>query len=596
VKLLPILAAALLLAFCAAKSPAADPAEALESLDRHFARELSILAEKCDSLGLTEQAKITREWQVPRTKGRTRLFIPPLWMANSAPAAAPELVQKWSGKFRALRYAQADSLHTLAGRLIDSKNGDVGLAYQLLHEALRERPDHVSTRKILGHVPADGGGPAWAPYYPPPTATVGRTPHPKTGWQQGKFWRIESKHWRISTNHSSAAGIDLAKKLEDFHFLWKQIYFDFWCTRDDLKRNLFPDFSGRTQPLPEPEIQMNVYFFRNREEYLKFLEPTRPNIGMTQGLYADEQQTTVLYFGDESVHPTWYHEAAHQLFQQWRDTPQGVGEKQNFWLVEGAAMYVESLQNHGTHWTVGGWQADRLQIPRYRALSGDKGLPLQQLVALGREQVQSSPDIRKIYSQSAATAHFLFDHANPTYRSAAAGLLREIYRQNDQLTSLAQLTGASLEELDAGYVRSFQVTDDDLLNTPGLARLRNLSLGRTQVTEKGLAGLTVCTELRWLELSGLPVTDDTLAHFKNCTKLDQLFLDSTKITDQSIPLIASFSNLEELDLSNTPLTDEALPALGRLRKLKTLHLAGSSVTADGIQKLKAILPKVEIQN
>lgn len=595
-KLLPFFSAALffIAGTGAAVAQPFDPAAALDSLDRHFARELGILAEKCDSLGLTEQAKITREWQIPRSNGRQLLFIPPLWMADSARADSPEVVQKWNSKFRSLRYAQADGLHTLATRLIASKDQDVGLAYRLLHEALRERPDHSNSRQALGH-PARDGGNVWAPYYPPPTATVGKTAHPKTGWQQGKYWRIDSKHWRIATNHSSAAGIELAKKLEDFRFLWKQIYFDFWCTREDLLHNMTEGIQGRAQPLPEPEVQMNVYFFRNRDEYLRFLEPTRPNIGLTQGLYADEQQTTVLYFGDESIHSTWYHEAAHQLFQQWRGTPQGVGTKQNFWLVEGVAMYVESLQNHGSHWTVGGWQADRLQIPRYRALNGDKGLPLQQLVALGREQVQSSPDIRKLYSQSAAEAHFLFDSSNPKYRQAASALLREIYRQNDQLTSLAQFSGASLEELDANYLRSLQVTDDDLLNTPGLARLRNLSLGRTQVTEKGLAALAVCTELRWLDLTALPVTDAILANFKSCQQLDQLFLDGTKISNESIPLISQFANLEELDLSNVPITDEALPALGKLRKLKTLHLSGSGVTPAGLQRLKSLLPKTTIQ-
>lgn len=590
-KLLPYFAAALFcfVGTCPAFVQAAEIDAALDSLDRHFARELAILAEKCDSLNLPEQAKITREWQVRRAPGRQLLFIPPTHDAGSLKYAKPELVERWYSKFYSLRKAQARDLVALALPQL-ALNGDAGQVYRLLHEALREDPDHAEARQILAQV-RNASNSSWNPYVPPPVATVGRTPHPKTGWQQGKYWRIESKHWRIATNHSSAAGIDLARKLEEFHQLWKQVFFDFWCTRSDLLNNAG---ASRITRLPDCDVPMNVYFFRNRDEYLKFLEPSRPNIGLTQGLYADEQQTTVLYFGDESIHPTWYHEAAHQLFQQWRGTPQGVGEKQNFWLVEGAAMYVESLQNHGSFWTVGGWQADRLQIPRYRALNGDKGLPLQQLVALGREQVQTSPDIRKFYSQSAAAAHFLFDNSNSKFRQAGASLLQEIYRQNDQLTSLAQFSGASLAELDAAYLQSLQVTDDDLLNTPGLARLRNLSLGRTQVTAKGLVALADCTELRWLDLTALPVTDADFANLKNCQQLDQLFLDGTKITNDSLPLISQFANLEELDLSNVPITDEALPTLGKLRKLKTLHLTGSQVTPAGLQRLKALSPKTEI--
>lgn len=582
-------AAALFLASaCVPFAWSANPDEALDSLDRHFARELAILAEKCDSLGLPEQAKITREWQVRRRPGRQQLFIPVTNDSVKPPANAPEVVQKWFAKFQELRVAQAENLFKIARECAAT---DAPAAYRLLHETLRENPDHAQARRALSYT-RNKANTAWAPYVPAPTASVGRTPHPKTDWQQGKYWRIDSKHWRIATNHSAAAGIDLAKRLEDLHLLWKQTFFDFWCTPADLQAAL-----ERGTPLPEPAIQMNVYLFRLRDDYVKFLQPTHPQIALTQGFYADEQQTSIFYAGDESIHPTWYHEAAHQLFQQWRGTPQGVGEKQNFWLVEGAAMYVESLQNHGSHWTVGGWQADRLQIPRYRALSGDKGLPLQQLVALGREQVQNHPDIRKLYSQAAAEAHFLFDNASPRYRQAGTALLREIYRQNDKLTSLAELSGASLEELDAGYLKSLQVADDDLLNTPGLARLRNLSLGRTQVTAKGLAALADCTELRWLDLSGLPATDAEIASLKNCGKLDQLFLDGTQITAAALPLIATqFPNLEELDLSNVQISDESLPVLGKLRKLKTLHLAGSSVSPAGVQKLRSVLSKTEIKH
>lgn len=581
-------AAALFLAFSSVICcQAAGPDEALDSLDRHFARELAILAEKCDSLGLTEQAKITREWQVRRRPGQQLLFIPAASDPLKPASNAPELVQKWFGKFQELRVAQAESLFKIARECVAE---DAPTAYRLLHEALRENPDHAQARRALGYR-RNKANTGWDPYVPAPTASAGETAHPKTGWQQRKYWRIDSKHWRIATNHSAAAGIDLAKRLEDLHLLWKQTFFDFWCTPADLQAAL-----EQGTPLPEPAIQMNVYLFRLRDEYVKFLLPTQPQIALTQGFYADEQQTSIFYAGDESIHSTWYHEATHQLFQQWRGTPQGVGEKQNFWLVEGAAMYVESLQNHGSHWTVGGWQADRLQIPRYRALNGDQGLPLQQLAALGREQVQTNPDIRKLYSQAAAEAHFLFDNANPRYRQAGTALLREIYRQNDKLTSLAQFSGASLAELDAGYLKSLHVTDDDLLNTPGLARLRNLSLGRTQVTTKGLAVLAGCTELRWLDLSGLPATDAEIASLKNCNKLDQLFLDGTKITSAALPLIAAqFPNLEELDLSNVQISDESLPVLGKLRKLKTLHLTGSSVSPAGMQKLRSMLSKTDIK-
>jgi hypothetical protein len=572
----------------AACAQTADPAASLDSLDRHFAQQLTVLAEKCDSLQLAEQAKITREWQVPRTRGRHTLFIPLPADLTEPPAGAPDLVKRWHAKFRELRIAQAASLFGVAQEYLSA--GDASRAYQLLHEVLRENPDHEQARQALGYTKQKNSS-AWSSHLPPPKAEVGRTNHPKTGWQTGKYWRVETPHWRIATNHSPAAGVELAKKLEDFHLLWRQLFFDYWCTKTDLQAAL-----AGGSPLPEPKTPMNVYLFKNRDEYVKFLAPGEPAAALTRGYYSAEHRVALFYAGDDTVQPTWFHEAAHQLFQQWRDAPQGIGEKHNFWLVEGAAIYVESLQNHGSHWTAGGWQADRLQIPRYRALSGEKMLPLQQLVALGREKVQADRDnIGKLYGQFAAKAHFLLDHPDPGYRQAACALLRELYAQRDKLTSLTELTGVSLEELDQAALQSLQVTDDDLLTTPGLSRLRNLSLGRTQVTEKGLSALRECRELRWLELTALPVTDGTLTLFKGCTNLEQLYLDGTKITSASLPQIATFASLEELDLSNTAVSDEGLAALGRLRKLRTLYLTGSQVTPAGIKQLKTILPKTDIQ-
>jgi hypothetical protein len=570
---------------------AADPAASLESLDRHFAQQLAVLAEKCDSLQLPDQAKITREWQIVRTVGRHTLFIPAQSDPTEPPAAARDVVKKWHTKFRELRIAQAASLYGIVNEFLTA--GDAARAHQLLHEVLREDPDHEQARRVLGYTKLKGK-PGWSSHIPPLKAEVGRTNHPKTGWVTGKYWRVETPHWKIATNSgagaASPAGLDLAKKLEDFHLLWRQLFFDYWCTKAELQAAI----AGHGA-LPEPKAKMNVYLFATRDAYVKYLSTGEPAASLTQGYYSAEQQTAIFYAGDDAVQPTWFHEAAHQLFQQWRDSPQGAGDKHNFWLVEGAAMYVESLQNQGSHWTAGGWQSDRLQIPRYRALSGEKPLPLQQLVALGREKVQADREnIGKLYGQFAAKAHFLLDHPDPGQRQAVSALLRELYAQRDKLTSLAELTGSSLEELDAAAQRSLQVTDDDVLMTPGLARLRNLSLGRTKVTEKGLAALSVCRELRWLDLTALPVTDEMLAQFKGNTKLEQLFLDGTQVSNASLPLITSFSVLEELDLSNTPVTDEGLAALGKLRKLKTLHLTGSQVTPAGLKQLKATLPKTEV--
>ena len=40
---------------------------------------------------------------------------------------------------------------------------------------------------------------------------------------------------------------------------------------------------------------------------------------------------------------TMYHKATHQLFQESRPVSPEVGHRANFWIIEGIAMYMESL-------------------------------------------------------------------------------------------------------------------------------------------------------------------------------------------------------------------------------------------------------------
>ena len=103
---------------------------------------------------------------------------------------------------------------------------------------------------------------------------------------------------------------------------------------------------------------------------------------------------------------------------------------------------MESLRpSYDGYWTAGGCEADRLQFARYRALSGDSSMPLAALVTLGREQMQASPDIRKLYAQAAGLAHFLIDGEGGKHREAFVDLLTAIYRGDDRPTRSPKLTG-----------------------------------------------------------------------------------------------------------------------------------------------------------
>ena len=396
------------------------PAEdSRQKLDATYAEQLSQLAAKCDELGLKDEAATTRGWFVHRDAGREYLFLPDDDSAKSPKPSASRVSQQWYERLQALRTAHAEQLFALARQAVAQHEPTV--AYQLLHEVLRENPDHAEARRVLGYSKNIRG--LWLQFAGTPSAVPGGLDHPKLGWRRRTYWRLETPHYNILTNHSPKAAVELGRRLEDLYALWQQVFFIYWSSEEALAARL----AGGNEPLARARPKMNVVLFRNRAEYVSQLTPAQSQIALTLGIYMDEQQTAYFYAGDESIYPTWYHEAAHQLFQESLPGLVSPGKERNFWLVEGAAMYLESLAQHAGYWTIGGWDADRLQFAHYRALAGDFAMPLAELGKLGRDDLQKSPDIRKLYAHSAGLAHFLMDGEQGKHRPALIGLLKAVY-------------------------------------------------------------------------------------------------------------------------------------------------------------------------
>lgn len=571
--------------FAAIPTSAADDfAAARAKLDEPFAEKLASLAKKCDEIGLKNQAAITRSWMIPHFPNRQYLFLPEPKDSLSPKSGASDLEQKWYAKFQEHRSGYAEVLFELAK--IESKEGRAARAYQLLHEVLREYPDHAEARQILGYQKVGSAGWILVGKSTPPAP--GRRAHPKYGWGPGKYWRHETPHYSIATSTSAKQAIELGQKMEELHALWRQAFFSFWTNQAALEHRIG---GGREALVKEPK-KLDVVLFKDREEYVAALKPGEPKIELTTGIYLDKEQTVFLYAGDETRIATWYHEAAHQLFQEIDRFPPEPGSQGNFWMVEGMALYMESLARHqtsgGSYWTLGGWESDRLQFARYRGLSGDFLLPLEKLSALGRKDLQASEDIRKIYSQAAGYSHFLMDANEGLYREPTVSIFRALYDGRDTAGAFEKVLGASPAEVDRDYLAYLQVTDSDLAQIPSPERIRNLSLGRTKVTDSGLAHLAACKNLDWLDLSGTNITDVGLASIKDCTALTQLFLEGTKISDESLKLIGQHSHLEELDLSAVTISDDSLAHLAALKKLKILHLTNSPISDAGLVHLKQL--------
>ncbi len=540
-------------------------------LQADFRQQLAQLANKCDELKLPDQAAITRAWLVERGADRQYLFIDDGTDPHLPPNDAPELVKFWHRKFLQLRADHAEALFALAGEI--ANGGDGTAAYQLLHETLYHDPAHKQARRVLGL-----GAPSPARI----ARRSGTKNHPDFGWQRGRYWQIESEHYRITTSASADAGVELAKKLERFHVVWQQVFFRYWSADESLAER----FRGGNARLSTRK-KLDVVLFANRDEYVKQLERYEPQIAMTLGYYMKGEQTAFFYDGDASVEPTWYHEATHQLFQELGNAIADVGEISNFWIVEGIAVYMESLVAHDGYMTLGGVDAERLQYARVRALSGEFYLPLAELVRLGREDLQRHQEIRHIYTQAAGLSHFLMDGENRRHRQALVDFITLLYLGRAGPNTLAERCSADLELLDKEYVKFLGVRDEDLahLNPPSV--VKNLSLGRTEVTDAGIKRLAGSTALEWLDLSFTKISDAGIAHIAGATGLRRLNLEGTAITDASLEVIAGFSQLEELDLSDTKITDAGIARLSNLQHLQVLWLTKTQVSDAGLDNLQA---------
>jgi hypothetical protein len=349
-------------------------------------------------------------------------------------------------------------------------------AYRLARESLATDPTFEPARKLLSHVKLGDG---WHTPFEARQLKAGKIWHDRFGWlpadsvpryekgeryyrgrwmsaeQEAKLranidqgWRIDTDHYRVVTNDSLEAGVELAKKLERLHCVWSQLFAGYVIDQPELLRR----FQGK--PARERGIrQHEVVYFRSRGEYNDALRRQQPNIELSLGVYFDNERTAYFFAGEDQDAGTLWHEATHQLFSESRPTARNVGRKHNFWAIEGVACYMESLEPSEDHRyvTLGAPGAGRLPAARKQLLVDNFYLPLAELSAMSMTDLQADPNIAKIYSQAAGLVSFFLHAEEGRYRQAFVDYLRSIYDGRADESTLAQLTGRSYAELDAEY-------------------------------------------------------------------------------------------------------------------------------------------------
>jgi len=580
-----------------------------DALDRAHAQRLRKLAERCTQLNLPAQAQTTLRWIVPRDPRRQYLFLPPESDPVKPPDDAPTIVRQWYRKFSEYRKQQADALFRLAKAQLDADRP--ARAYRLLHEVLYQHPDHEAARRILGYRLVNG---RWR--RPEGTIRVRKTQASARtfGFPKGDYWVIDSGRFHLTTDHSEEAGRQLVQRLDDLSDVWRQLFFCYYSNRASLARR----WDGKSS-VSRSLKRHKIVLFRNRQEYLEHLQPIEPQIAVSVGYYLEAQKTAYFYVDDQPRDDTYFHEVTHQLFSETGRVAPGVGMRANAWIIEGAAMYMESLRNRGRYYTSGGIDANRLQYARYRALSQHFYVPLEQLAAMGRRDLQQNENIRMLYSQSAGLTAMLMDYHRGVYQRALVDYLRAVYQGRDRADTLAALAGVPLDDLDQQYMEFLNVSDADLAALADAEPVQNLSLGHTSVTDRGMKYLENETRLEWLDVGTTQVGDQGLAHVHCAAHLNHLIVEHTPITDAAMETIGQFRELEILDLTGTAITDRGLAHLKSLVKLKelwlgqtaitdaglayltglkrleTLDVGGTQVTGEGWNRLKKVLPALNTE-
>lgn len=456
-----------------------DLRQAVKDQNARYDRQLSQLATWCDQHSLTKQAAQTRAWNRPRDPNKYYLGIQPRAVGNpDPPADLPAEVAKWHVQFHKLRHAQADALEALARQAVDASR--VSLAVELVFQAIRENPDHPGLRRFLGYQAFQDH---WHTPYEIEKIKAGQIWHDRFGWIAEKSvsryedgqrwtgsrwlpaveeakrhrdiasgWNVETEHYLIHTDHGLETAVELGAKLERLYQVWRQLFLRYYLTEAQVADL----FDGRSPSRRPPGPRMEIYYFRDKDEYVRTLKPQYPNIEMSVGMCAPNG-TGYFFAGSECDERTLYHEATHQLFYKSRPVAPRVGSRGNYWLVEGVAMYMESLREEEGFYVLGGFDDQRAQAARHRLLVDSFYVPLARLNALTMTTLQADRHVRTLYSQAAGLTLFLIHGDGGRYRDAVISSLAAVYTGRDVPNTLARQTGVALEQLDRQY-REFMET------------------------------------------------------------------------------------------------------------------------------------------
>lgn len=538
--------------------------------------QLESLAGKCGENGSTKFATLVRNRIIVRQPQRQYIFLPPATNIELGDSATDE-EKAMLAELKTIGEKHADRLLERAREASRQSRGATG--YQLLHEALVANPDHAGIRKMLGydHNKPEGWGKASSDV----RVTPGRKKQELIGWEKGTYQIIQSAHFSIYTADKEQ-GVKLAEALERTYNVWRQVWFEYWSSNNLLRSWLDGERTDGAS-----QRKHDVILFRDRQQYLADLAEVE-GIEISSGYYNETNRVSFFYNENPEPIDTWRHEIVHQLLQENGGSKRSVAELGHAWLIEGIAMYFESMRDHGDVVSLGGFDSLRLQYARLRATREGFFVPLEHLDVMDRNELQQSGNIRAIYSQSAGMSEFFFVGNDGRYRDGFIEFVKQLYRGRARDGGLADAT-APLDQVDRQYREFLQVDPAHLATLSADDSIEGLALGKSGIHSADLAPLSKCTSLDWLQLSENPGVDDSgMKHLARLPRLTELMIDVTAITDKGLETVSQIKSLEQLDVASTRITDNGLKSIAKLTSLQILWLGGTGVTDGGLLHLESL--------
>ena len=170
--------------------------------------------------------------------------------------------------------------------------------------------------------------------------------------------------------------------------------------------------------------------------------------------------------------------------------------------------------------------------------------------------------------------------------------LRELRCTQCSLANADLSPFTQLQDLDLTFN---PFTDKGMESLASLKNLRRLLLRDTLITDEGLKYLAGLTNLEELDLSGTRITDKGIESLRGLKNMRRLNLLGAQASDAAMDVIAGMPHLEVLNLYRTHVTNTGVAKLRGLKELTDLDLRYSRVTSNGIDSLRAALPKTKVQ-